>query len=141
MRQVASPTLKLECSSRQLQAGTGARSRLRSFAGILLALVASTSLAPSVQAQDNLGFNEAERMLSFNTVELRDQLTYGLRVAFDDQQAFVNQVMAKVEAGELSQAMVNVIYVWARKRKPNIPFPYFEYVLRLMAEKKGVTFD
>jgi hypothetical protein len=54
---------------------------------------------------------------------------------------FVDQVVAKVEAGELSRAMVNVVYVWAKKRKPNIPFPYFEYVMRLLAEKRGITFE
>jgi hypothetical protein len=37
--------------------------------------------------------------------------------------------------------MVNVVYVWAKKRKPNIPFPYFEYVMRLLAEKRGITFE
>jgi len=91
--------------------------------------------------QDNYGYNEAERMLSLNTAELRDQLTYGLRVAFPEQQVFVDQVVAKVEAGELSRAMVNVVYVWAKKRKPNIPFPYFEYVMRLLAEKRGISFE
>jgi hypothetical protein len=80
-------------------------------------------------------------MLSLNTVELRDQLNYGLRVAFPEQQVFVDQVVAKVETGELSRAMVNVVYVWAKKRKPNIPFPYFEYVMRLLAEKRGISFE
>lgn len=92
-------------------------------------------------AQDPLDINEAERMFSYNTVELRDQLTYGLRVAFPEQQAFVDQVVAKVDSGEMSRAMVNVVFVWARKRKPNIPFPYFEAVMRLLAEKRGISFD
>ncbi len=93
-----------------------------------------------VSAQDSLDLNEAERMMSFNTVELKDQLTYGLRVAFSDQQDFVDQVVAKVESGDLSRAMVNVVFVWSKKRNPKIPFPYFEAVLRLLAEKRGVTF-
>jgi hypothetical protein len=92
-------------------------------------------------AQDPLDINEAERMFSYNTVELRDQLTYGLRVAFPEQQAFVDQVVAKVDSGEMSRAMVNVVFVWARKRKPYIPFPYFEAVMRLLAEKRGISFD
>jgi hypothetical protein len=109
--------------------------------------IAGTGLAwsilgvPVAVPQDNYGYNEAEQMLSLNTVELKDQLNYGLRVAFTDQQMFVDQVVAKVEAGELSRAMVNVVYVWAKKRKPNIPFPYFEYVMRLLAEKRGITFE
>ncbi len=92
-------------------------------------------------AQDTIDINEAERMFSYNTVELGDQLKYGLRVAFPEQQAFIDQVVAKVDSGEISRAMVNVVFVWARKRKPNVPFPYFEAVMRLLAEKRGVTFD
>ncbi len=111
--------------------------RCISGTGLVWSLLGSSIAVP----QDNYGYNEAERMLSLNTVELRDQLTYGLRVAFPEQQVFVDQVVAKVETGELSRAMVNVVYVWAKKRKPNIPFPYFEYVMRLLAEKRGISFE
>jgi hypothetical protein len=95
---------------------------------------------PAASAQDGMDFNEAENMFSYNVVELRDQLSFGLRVAFPEQQAFVDEVVAKVDSGELSRAMVNVVFVWSRKRNPRIPFPYFEAVLRLLAEKRGVTF-
>ena len=93
------------------------------------------------QAQDSYGYNEAEQMLTLNTVELRDQLMYGLRVAFPEQEAFVDQVIAKVDRGEISRAMVNVVYVWSKKRRPKIPFPYFEYVMRILAEQRGVFFE
>lgn len=92
------------------------------------------------QTQEPYGYNEAEQMLSFNTVELKDQLMFGLRVAFPEQEAFVDQVIQKVDRGEISRAMVNVIYVWSKKRKPRIPFPYFEYVMRLLADQRGVVF-
>lgn len=95
---------------------------------------------PVAQAQDGIDFNEAENMFSYNVVELRDQLRFGLRVAFPEQEAFINEVAAKVDSGELSRAMVNVVFVWSKKRNPRIPFPYFETVLRLLAEKRGVTF-
>ena len=94
----------------------------------------------STHAQDGVDFNEAENMFSYNSVELRDQLKFGLRVAFEEQEAFVDEVVAKVDSGELSRAMVNVVFVWSRKRNPRIPFPYFEAVMRLLAEKRGVTF-
>lgn len=93
------------------------------------------------QTQEPYGYNEAEQMLSFNTVELKDQLMFGLRVAFPEQEAFVDQVIQKVDRGEISRAMVNVIYVWSKKRKPRIPFPYFEYVMRLLADQRGVVFE
>jgi len=92
------------------------------------------------QTQDSYGYNEAEQMLTLNSGELRDQLMYGLRVAFPEQEAFVDQVIAKVDRGEISRAMVNVVYVWSKKRKPKIPFPYFEYVMRILAEQRGRIF-
>lgn len=78
--------------------------------------------------------------MSFNQVELRDQLYFGLRTFLPEQQAFLDNVIAKVDSGEISRAMVNVVFVWSKKRNPKIPFPYFEAVMRLLAEKRGVTF-
>jgi len=98
-------------------------------------------ILPVARAQDGIDINQAEQMFSYNTVELRDQLQYGLRAAFPEQKAFVDEVVAKVDSGELSRAMVNVVFVWSRKRNPRIPFPYFEAVMRLLAEKRGVTFS
>ncbi|XZE33522.1 hypothetical protein SH501x_004308 [Pirellulaceae bacterium SH501] len=94
----------------------------------------------NVFAQDMLDFNEAERMMSLQTVELRDQLVFGLRTTQAGQQAFIDHVIARVEAGEIPRSMVNVVFVWARKRNPRIPYPYFEIALRLLAERRGVVF-
>ena len=108
---------------------------------LAIALVFSNFGTASAQTQDAYGYNEAEQMLSFNTVELKDQLMFGLRVAFPEQEAFVDQVIQKVDQGVISRAMVNVVYVWAKKRKPKIPFPYFEYVMRLLAEQRSIVFE
>ncbi len=108
----------------------------------LVVAVATMALGlDRAQTQEPYGYNEAEHMLSLSTVELKDQLMFGLRVAFPEQEAFVDQVIQKVDQGVLSRAMVNVVYVWSKKRKPKIPFPYFEYVLRLLADDRGVVFD
>jgi hypothetical protein len=90
-------------------------------------------------AQDGFDMNEAERMMDFNTVELRDQLVFGLRTTLPGQQEFLDYVIASVDAGEIPRAMVNVVFVWARKRNPRIPYPYFEIALRLLAERRDVT--
>lgn len=82
--------------------------------------------------------------MSFNTVELKDQLNFGLRTFTPGQKAFIDGVVARVDNGELPRAMVNVVFVWSRKRKPTFPFPYFEIAMRLLAERRGVvlqTFD
>ena len=106
------------------------------LSGLFAALTSFSS--GLVYAQDGLDFNEAERMMSFNTVELKDQLYFGLRTFLPEQQAFVDDIVARVDSGELPRSMVNVVFVWSRKRKPKIPFPYFEIAMRLLAEKRGV---
>ena len=108
---------------------------------LVVAVATMTLGLDRAQTQEPYGYNEAEHMLSLSTVELKDQLMFGLRVAFPEQEAFVDQVIQKVDQGVLSRAMVNVVYVWSKKRKPKIPFPYFEYVLRLLADDRGVVFD
>ena len=84
-------------------------------------------------------FNEAESMLDINTVELSIQLKRGLRVFLPEQEAFIDRVLAEVNAGRLSRSMVNVLYVWALRRNPRVPFPYFEIVMRELAARRGVT--
>jgi hypothetical protein len=113
------------------------------FRGILLASLLGSGLSVlSIPAlgQDSLDMNEAERMLDIEVVELRDQLVFGLRTFQPEQRQFVDLVIQKVESKEISRAMVNVVFVWARKRNPRIPYPYFEIALRLLAERKGVVF-
>lgn len=108
-----------------------------------IAVVLTTAILglDRAQTQEPYGYDEAQQMLSLSTVELKDQLMFGLRVAFPEQEAFVDQVIQKVDQGVLSRAMVNVVYVWSKKRKPKFPFPYFEYVLRLLADERGVVFE
>ena len=109
---------------------------IRTLSSFFVALI--SVLAGFANAQDGLDFNEAERMMSFNTIELKQQLYFGLRTFQPEQQAFLDQVVARVDSGELSRSMVNVVFVWSRKRRPKIPYPYFEIAMRLLAEKKGV---
>lgn len=117
--------------------------RVRMFRGLLLASFLGSGLSAmslSSFGQDLLDMNEAERMLEIEVVELRDQLVFGLRTSLPAQQQFIDLVIQKVESKEISRAMVNVVFVWARKRNPRVPYPYFEIVLRLLAERKGVVF-
>jgi hypothetical protein len=62
--------------------------------------------------------------------------------------AYINLVAAKVEAGELPEALVLSMMKWAQKRarqesgsgrrKTDIPFPYFQQGLFLRAREIGV---
>jgi hypothetical protein len=125
-----------------------ARHRLPSLAAHCFAsFLATTMIAMGllacsgpIHAQDAFDFNEAERMMSMDLVDLKSQLVFGLRTNLPGQAQFIDLVVAKVESKEIPRAMVNVVFVWARKRNPKIPYPYFEVALRLLAEKRGVTF-
>jgi hypothetical protein len=95
-----------------------------------------------LDAQSNSeGFdtNLAEQMLDLNTVELRSQLRNGLRVFQPEQQAFLETVLVAVDTGTLPRSMVNMVYIWAIRRNPKVPFPYFQIAMRSLAERRGVS--
>ncbi len=83
--------------------------------------------------------NLAEQMLDLNTVELRNQLRNGLRVFQPEQQAFLETVLVAVDTGTLPRSMVNMVYIWAIRRNPKVPFPYFQIAMRSLAERRGVS--
>lgn len=90
-------------------------------------------------AQQGNSINSAERRAAQNTVSLEDQLKNGLRVTTAKQHTFVRVVVSYVNRGRLPRAMVNLIYNWAIERNPRVPFPYFQYALRVLARKRGVN--
>lgn len=95
----------------------------------------------AVLAQQGSSFNNAEQLRSSrNVTPLLDQLRVGLRVNRSEQIAFLKAVVQKVEAGELPQAMVNVVYKWAISRNEKYPFPYFQYAMLELAKRRGVSF-
>lgn len=122
---------------RNINRWTWGVARLASFVAVLMVWCAMPIRST---AQDSFDINEAERMMTVDLVDLRSQLVFGLRTNLPGQVQFIDSVIAKVESKEIPRAMVNVIFVWARKRNPKIPYPYFEVALRLLAEKRGVTF-
>lgn len=80
---------------------------------------------------------------------LNETLRSVLKCRRPEEFAYVNLVTAKVESGELPLAMVLSMMKWARersrkeleakRRKSDIPFPYFQEGLRLRAAEIGVA--
>ena len=97
------------------------------------------ALPVSAQTPADFDANEAERSPGMDIVRLEDQLMNGLRVVTIEQRIYVSQIVAMVEAGLLPRAMVNVVYTWALKRNPKVPFPYFQVALRALAERRGIA--
>lgn len=91
--------------------------------------------------QAGSSFNGADQLRSTRHVTpLVDQLRVGLRVNTAAQTNFLQAVVQKVENGEISQSMVNVVYKWAISRNEKYPFPYFQVAIKELAKRRGVTF-
>jgi hypothetical protein len=81
-------------------------------------------------------------------VSLRDRLITGLRARLKSELAFVDAVVAKVEAGELPQRLVDETFFWARMhamapRRGNRyqrPIIYFQPALIARANRIGIAF-
>ena len=90
-------------------------------------------------AQEGHSTNAAEQLTDRQIAPLKDQLKKGLRVVSPDQYIFVQVVAERVEQGQLPRAMVNLVYDWALERNPRVPFPYFQFAMRLLARRRNVT--
>ncbi|MFN3189574.1 MAG: hypothetical protein ACE361_03540 [Aureliella sp.] len=106
-----------------------------------LGLTVAATFLPfrSTTAQQGVRVNPAERLTERSIVALKDQLKNGLRATTPAQFAFINTVDARVKAGQLPRAMVNLVYDWAIKRNPRVPFPYFQFALRALAKRRGIN--
>jgi hypothetical protein len=100
-----------------------------------LILISRPCLAQSADS----GVNDAEVNTAGQVVRLEDQLLNGLRVVNPEQRQYVLQIVALVDQGKLPRAMVNAVYVWALKRNPHVPLPYFQVALRALADRRGIV--
>jgi hypothetical protein len=69
---------------------------------------------------------------------LRDLLANGLKCRKDEEFQFVDLVVARVEEGKLSRDMVKSIFIWARRKNSQFPFPYFQRAMRIIADRLEV---
>ena len=72
---------------------------------------------------------------------LADRLKTGLRVKAPRDVAFVDTVAERVREGKLPEKLVDSTYLWAVRRGKKYPFPAFEHVIRLQADKLGVSLE
>jgi hypothetical protein len=69
---------------------------------------------------------------------LEDRLKTGLRVKASRDVKFIETVVERVRDGRLPEKLVDSTYLWAIRRGKKYPFPAFEHVIRLQAEKLNV---
>ena len=72
--------------------------------------------------------------------DLKDRLLSGLRVRTDQERAFIDAVVAKVENETIPRSLVDSTFLWVRtnKRNHDYPFFYFERILRQRGTKAGI---
>jgi len=116
----------------------------RNFVWAMVVTVVSVALlmqgvsGGKVSGQESNSRNLAERS-SRGQVALETQLINGLRVAFPQQKVFISNVVQLVNQGKISRSMVNTVYTWSIRRNPKVPFPYFEFAMRALAQRRGVA--
>jgi hypothetical protein len=54
---------------------------------------------------------------------------------------FIETVVRRVEEGRLPEKLVDSTYLYAVRRGKKYPFPAFEHVIRLQADKLGVPLE
>ena len=69
---------------------------------------------------------------------LQDELEKGLRARRPEEFAFLRRVVKLVEDGQLSLELVRGTFDWARRRRPIVPYPYFERALKLAPSNPSV---
>ena len=77
--------------------------------------------------------------IAANIGDLQAQLENGLRARRSVEFAFIQNVVRLVRNGRLPINVVKGSFHYARRRNLVIPYPYFERVMRLRAQKLGVA--
>jgi len=105
------------------------------------ALVAAVLLAPlSVVAHVGRAVAaESEAGNEGGEVSLLDRLKTGLRVKAPSDVRFVETVAQRVREGRLPAKVVDSAYLWSVSRGKKYPFPAFQHVIRLHAERLNVS--
>ncbi len=85
--------------------------------------------------------SSATSAAAVEVADLKEQLKSGLLVRRPEEHLFIDRVVRMVEQDRLPVDLVKSVFQWARKKKKNTPFPYFEKALRLRAAELGISID
>ena len=97
--------------------------------------VGSPLLAGVSAARDN---NVMTRTGKVNPSALREMLTKGLKATRPDEKVYIDLVVDLVVLEKLPIAYVYASFSYARKRRPDYPFPYFNHSLKALTKRKNL---
>jgi hypothetical protein len=69
---------------------------------------------------------------------LREQLVKGLKVTRPPEEEFIDHILVLVGKNELPVSLVYAAFRWARRRRPDYPFPYFVSAIKALAKKNKI---
>lgn len=81
---------------------------------------------------------QQEDQQRYQQITLKQQLEFGLRARTPQEFAYVNTVTTMVDNSQLPRRIVNMAYLWSRK-KSRYPYPYFSRALVILAAREGYT--
>ena len=73
-----------------------------------------------------------------NLFALNDLLVKGLKATREDEKLYIAEVVRLVGQKKLPVALVYASFQYARKRRPDYPFPYFRYSVKTLAKRKNI---
>lgn len=108
---------------------------------ILLALVAmilvGSPLFVGVSTAGNGGGVNMNGRLNLDALHV--MLTKGLKATREDEKLYIDTVVILVGERKLPVSLVYASFDYARKRRPDYPFPYFRYSLKTLAKRKNLA--
>jgi hypothetical protein len=75
---------------------------------------------------------------TINPMALRQMLNKGLKATREEEKLYIDRVVQLVVLEKLPLSYVYASFDYARKRRPDYPFPYFRYSLKTLGKRKDI---
>jgi len=120
--------------------------RLLTLSALVLLAAISGRIVQRAAAADEVQKVEVDAAKPNRPISFRDRLVVGLQARLKSEVAFVDAVVAEVQAGHVPQRLVDETFFWARQRativrygRSNRPIVYFVPAMRARAKLLNVS--
>jgi hypothetical protein len=120
--------------------------RLSTLSALVLLAAISSRIVLCTAAADEVQKVEVDPAKPNRPISFRDRLVVGLQARLKSEVAFVDAVVAEVQAGHIPQRLVDETFFWARQRaaiphagRYNRPIVYFAPAMRIRANLLHVS--
>jgi hypothetical protein len=104
---------------------------------VLCTFALTWTLEAQIPTAQNAAPNTAQaRRGKVNPAALRELLLKGLKVTRDNERAYVDKVVQRVVDEELKLSIVYASFTYARKRRPQYPYPYFVFAVETLEKRE-----